>query len=435
MKKFVNFSRIKSALQENRMAWLDMFYILRKEMYTIFTDTGVLLIFVVATLLYPLIVGSIYNKEMLRDSPIAIVDESKSSLSRKYIRMIDATPEVKVVYECVSMLEAQQLQKHGKVHGIIQIPRSFSKDINSDKPTYVNIYADVSSFFWYRNLSIATSFVTRTMGYEIETKGLIAKGATYDDAVRSVRTFIPQEQVLYNPGGYPSFIIPIVLIIVIQQTIFMGIGMMAGKTTEKSKWRDLTPDNVHYRGLLRVIFGRALAVFLVYVPICIYLLFIIPHLFNLPQLISSPIELLTFALPFVLASIFLGMSVSTLFYHRENAIPVYACMSIPILLMSGFSWPREAMPDFWRMFSYIFPSTFAANGFIRMNTMGASFAEVSSEYVELWIQVGIYFVTTFFAYKLRLTRKARRQKIGNQIRQIRFQRFLSNKKQSLQKKP
>lgn len=422
MKVSLNFNNIKKALKENRMAWLDMFYILRKELYGIFTDTGVLIIFFLATLVYPLAVCFIYNKEALRDAPIAIVDNSHSSLSRKYIRMIDATPEVEVKYECMSMLEAKELQRHGKVHGIINIPKSFSYDINTGKQTHVNVFADVSSFFWYRNLSIATSYVTRTMGYEIEAKGLIAKGSTYDDAVRSVRKFIPQEAVLYNPGGYPSFITPIVLIILIQQTIFMGIGMMAGKTTERSKWRDLTPNNVHYRGLFRIIFGRALAVFLIYIPISIYLLIIIPHLFNLPSLMSYPLELFWFIVPFLFASILLGMTISTMFYHRENAIPVYVFMSIPILLMSGFSWPREAMPDFWRIFSYIFPSTPASNGYVRLNTMGASMFEISSEHLTLWIQVAVYLTTTFFAYYYRLTRKARRDLKQNRKRHLRLER-------------
>lgn len=410
MKINLNFSTIKQALKENRMAWLDMFYILRKELYGIFTDTGVVIIFFIATLIYPLAVCFIYYKESLHDAPIAIVDNSHSSLSRKYIRMIDATPEIKVEYECTSMAEAIDLQKHGKAHGIINIPKSFSKDINTGKQTYINVFADVSSFFWYRNLSVATAYASRTMGYEIETKGLIAQGSTYDDAVRGVRKFIPQETVLYNPGGYPSFLIPIVLIIVIQQTIFMGIGMMAGKTTERSKWRDLTPNNVHYRGLFRVIFGRALAVFIVYIPISIYLLIIIPHIFNLPALMSYPLELLWFIIPFLFASILLGMTISTLFYHRENAIPVYIFMSIPILLMSGFSWPREGMPEFWKIFSYIFPSTLAANGYVRMNTLGASFWEISTEHFALWVQVVVYLSTTFFAYRLRLTRKARQER-------------------------
>lgn len=410
---------LKKELKANRKAWVDMLYIFRKELYNIFTDSGAIIIFFVATLVYPLVVGLLYNNEMLRDAPIAIVDNDHSSMSRRYIRMIDATPEVQVVYECSSMAEAKDLQKHGKVHGIINIPRDFNSNINSGEQAHINIYADVTSFFWYRNLSMATSYVGRTLCYEIEAKGLIAKGATYDDAIKNVRKFIPQERLLYNPGGYPSFILPVILVLILQQTILMGTGILVGKTSERSKWKDLMPSNVHYRGLLRIIFGRALAIFIIYLPISIYVLKIIPYIFNIPQLAAGPWDILWFILPYILASIFMGMTISTFFYHRENALVVYIATSIPFLLLTGFPWPREAMPEFWKYVSYLLPSTFGAQGYVRMNTLGASLLDVSTEHFYLWIQTGFYFITTFLAYNWRVTKKARIKAIEHRHRKRR----------------
>lgn len=401
--------RIRRDLEENRKAWVDMFYILRKELYNIFTDKGTFIIFFIATLVYPLVCGYVYNREMLRESPIAVVDNNHSTLSRQYIRMLDATPEVQVVYQPMNMTEAKELQKTGKVHGIVNIPQEFSSKINKGEQATVNIFADVTSFFWYRNLATATSYVSRTMGYGIEAKNLIARGATYNEAMSSIRPFIPQEQILYNIGGYPSFILPIVCIILLQQTILLGIGILAGKNSERSKQRNITPNNIHYRGLFRIIFGRLIAVFLVYIPISIYVLIVVPHYFNVPQLYASPMEVLMFIIPFLLASILLGMTCSTFFYHRENAIPFFIFMSIPILLMTGLPWPRESMPIFWKNFSYLFPATFAANGFVRMGTMGANLVEVSKENLSLWILVAVYLTTTFFAYRWRLLKGWRLQ--------------------------
>ena len=120
-------------------------------------------------------------------------------------------------------------------------------------------------------------------------------------------------------------------------------------------------------------------------------------------------EVLMFIIPFLLASILLGMTCSTFFYHRENAIPFFIFMSIPILLMTGLPWPRESMPIFWKNFSYLFPATFAANGFVRMGTMGANLVEVSKENLSLWILVAVYLTTTFFAYRWRLLKGWRLQ--------------------------
>ena len=401
--------RIRRDLEENRKAWVDMFYILRKELYNIFTDKGTLIIFFIATLVYPLVCGYVYNKEMLRESPIAVVDNNHSVLSRQYIRMLNATPEVHVAYQCMDMTEAKHLQKTGKVHGIVNIPKEFSSDINTGRQATVNVFCDVTSFFWYRNLATAASYVSRTMGYGIEAKNLIARGATYTEAMSSIRPFIPQEQILYNIGGYPTFILPIVCIILLQQTLLLGIGILAGKSSERSRTQNITPNNIHYRGLFRIIFGRMLAVFITYIPITIYVLIVVPHYFNMPQLYSSPAEVLLFIVPFLLASILLGMTCSTFFYHRENAIPFFIFMSIPILLMTGLPWPREAMPAFWRYFSYLLPANFAANGFVRMGTMGADLAQVSKENLSLWILVAFYLVTTFFAYRWRLLSGWKRQ--------------------------
>lgn len=393
--------KIKDNFKNNKAAWYDLFYIVRQEFYKIFTDKGTIILFFVACLLYPLICGYVYNKELMRDSPIAVVDTNNSTLSRQLIRMIDSTPEVAVSQRPTSLQEAKQLQKTGKIHGIVYIPKDFSSNINKGQTATIGVYYDLTSFFWYRNFATAISFASQTMGYNIQAKNLIARGMPYNEAVKTVRPFVPEEQVLYNIGGYPSFILPIALILILQQTLFMGIGVLAGKSSEKTKLKHINPNNIHYRGLFRVIFGRMIAVFVTYIPITIFVLIIIPHFFNLPQLCSVA-EILIFVIPFLLASILLGMTCSTFFYHRENAITFFIFMSLPILFLSGIPWPKETMPTFWRYFSYIIPSTYGANGFARLSTMGANLIQVSMESFRLWILVGVYFTTTFFAYKYRV---------------------------------
>lgn len=399
-------TNIQEKLRANKEAWIDMLHILRRELYTIFTDKGVLIVFFVACLVYPMVCGYIYNHEVMTDMPVAVVDKSNTALSREYIRRVDATPEVRIARSCESLQEAQNLQRHSQVHGIIYIPEDFSTSINTKRQTTVSIYADVTSFFWYRNLALASSSVSLTMGGEIQAKNRIAAGEMYDQAVSQVQPFKPTQHVLYNPGGYPSFILPIVLILVLQQTLLIGIGMMTGKATETNKLHIMIPENTHYRGLLRIIFGRALALFITYIPIVVYMLIIVPKFFNIPQLADSSFEILWFITPFLFAVILMGMTIGTFFKNKEDAIPFYIFLSVPMLLLTGLSWPREAMPAVWQAVSHLFPSTDAANAFARLNSMGSSMAEISSEHLWLWILAGFYFLTTYFAYQLKL-KKAR----------------------------
>ena len=78
---------------------------------------------------------------------------------------------------------------------------------------------------------------------------------------------------------------------------------------------------------------------------------------------------------------------------------VFVFTSVPLLFISGISWPGAAIPPFWKYFSYIFPSTFGINGFVRINNMGGTLSEVAFEYKALWLQTGFYFLTTCLVYR------------------------------------
>ena len=118
-----------------------------------------------------------------------------------------------------------------------------------------------------------------------------------------------------------------------------------------------------------------------------------------PQQIAIPSVLALFALPYLTACIFFAMTASIAIRNRETCMLLFVFTSVPLLFLSGISWPGAAMPEFWRYFSYIFPSTFGINGYVRINSMGATLNEVAFEYQALWIQTGIYFLTTCLVYQ------------------------------------
>jgi ABC-2 type transport system permease protein len=64
---------------------------------------------------------------------------------------------------------------------------------------------------------------------------------------------------------------------------------------------------------------------------------------------------------------------------------------LPQLFLTGFSWPREAIPEGVQAVGYIFPSYFAIDGLVRINQLGASLWEVARDWRGLWILAIIYF--------------------------------------------
>lgn len=110
-------------------------------------------------------------------------------------------------------------------------------------------------------------------------------------------------------------------------------------------------------------------------------------------------ELLNFSLAFLTASIFFGIFLGSLFTSREIATPVVLFSSLPLIFSVGFIWPLEAMPEFVKYFSLMFPSTPAIQGFLGLNQMGASFEMVLSQYTLLWAQAVIYAFLGYYFLK------------------------------------
>ena len=209
---------------------------------------------------------------------------------------------------------------------------------------------------------------------------------------------------LFNTqNGFASFLVPAILILVIQQTLVLGIGMLGGTAREKNRFHSLVPVSRHFGGTLRVVLGKSLTYILIYVVVCIWVLAVVPKLFSLPQ-VGDPVTILLFILPYLFASIFFAMTLSGFMTTREAPMLVFVFTSVILIFISGVSWPKEAIPPFWQAVGYLFPSTPGIQGFIRINTCGATLNEVVHEYHTLWIQAGIYFVLALIIYRFQIIR-------------------------------
>ena len=375
----------------------DLFYIWKQEFRTTFRDQGVLIFFVLVPLVYPLIYSFIYTNETIREVPTVVVDNSRSSLSREYLRKVDASPETSIVAYCADMEEAKLMLKDRKAYGIIYIPAHFSDDIVQGKQTQVSIFCDMSGLLYYKALLTANTNVSLAMNAAIKMERAGNTTARQDEITAYPIEY--EDVAIFNPtNGFAAFLIPAVLILIIQQTLLLGIGLSAGTAREHNQFKDLVPINRHYNGTLRIVMGKGLSYFMVYSLVAVYILCVVPRLFSLNQ-IAIPGVLTLFTLPYLTACIFFAMTASIAIRNRETCMLLFVFTSVPLLFLSGISWPGSAMPSFWKYFSYLFPSTFGINGYVRINSMGATLNEVAFEYRALWMQTGIYFLTTCFVYR------------------------------------
>ena len=377
-------------------------YSFAQTLRSIFTDGGALLFCIVVPLLYPVLYSLIYNGENVREVPVTVVDDCHSPMSRDYIRRLDATPDVRGAAHAPDMLAAQQSVREREAYGIVRIPADFQTALMQGRQTHVQAYCDMGGMLYYKAILTANTDVSLTMNAEVKVADLggnpIALASGIHGGTAEQRGVL-QHPVRYEPvalynaqNGFASFLIPAVLVLVIQQTMLLGIGLIAGTRRE----RGLKIDG--HMGTFAVLTGTALAFITVYIPVSAYVLCVVPAIFNLPQT-GSLWQLAMLMLPFLVAVFNLGITAATLARQRETVFILIVFTSVPLLFLTGVSWPGTAFPAVWHWFAMLFPSTHGANAYIRIYAMGASLADVRSEYLTLWALAAFYALTAWLSVR------------------------------------
>lgn len=393
----------------------DTCYICMKELKNVLKDQGVLMFLILVPIAYPILYSWIYNNEMTREVPVAVVDLSHSHTSREFTRMLDASPDTKVAVRCNSLAEAKECIGRGEAYGAVYFPEDFQTKLNRMEQTHVGVYCDMSLMLAYKAIFQTCTAIQGNMNSRIQIE-LSGNHTDREDEISTKPLDFEEVPIFNNTAGYGNFIIPGVLMLIIQQTLLLGVGMAAGTAREKNNYGFLVPVDRHYRGVMRIIWGKSLAYFMIYMVMGTYLLCAVPYMFNFISLVSWK-SLMPFILPYLLACIFFSMTISVLMRYRENVMLLVVFSSVPLLFMSGVSWPQSNIPSFWQGVSWLFPSTFGIRGYVRMNSMGATLEDISTEHHALWIQTVVYFVLAHEVYRFQIGKA--RKGIKEKLRDIR----------------
>lgn len=393
MKKNGLIYRIKEGIR-------DTCYIMVEEMKNEFRDEGLLIFCVLVPLFYPLLYSWIYNNEVVRDVPVAIVDMSHSHASRQFIRMFDGSPDTRAAYHCASLDEARALTGKQQVHGTLFFPADFEKRLRRGEQATVSVYCDMSLMLTYKAIYQSAQAVASKMNAEIQVAQ--STGFTKRDNEITTQPLDFDEVPIFNTTtGYGNAILPGVLILILQQTLLLGIGLSAGTARENNRFRNLVPISKHYNGIFRIVFGKTAAYFTLYMVMATYITLCVPRMFGFVSLVTAR-TLIGLMVPYLLACIFFGLTLSCLVRYRENVMLLVVFTSVPLLFMTGISWPQSDMPWFWQSVSCLFPSTFGIRGFLRINSMGATLQDIRVEYQALWIQALCYFFTACLVYRYQI---------------------------------
>jgi ABC-2 type transport system permease protein len=368
------------------------------ELKAIYTDKGALLILFGASIVYPIAYSIAYKNNVLREIPVAVVDLDRTASSRHISRLIDATEKLKVAYKPASLSEAEELFWKEEVKGILVITSDFEREFLKGNSASLSVYCDASYFLLYKETLTASVAASSSFSAGVEIRRLLTGGSTLEQAILQRDPLQAKYYSLYNPASaYGSYVMPGILIVILQQTLLIGIGMISGASREKNN--KLLLPGIHFNGgAFSTIVGKSLAYFCVAILTSTFTLVWIYDWFGFPSK-TAYFNVLALFVPYAFATIFLGLALSFLFHKREQSIMFLVFLSPIVLFLSGISWPLEAMPVMVQRIASLFPSTYMVRAYLSIRTMGVELSDVKHELIVLYIQLITYLLLAVGMYK------------------------------------
>ncbi|MEC4725467.1 ABC transporter permease [Shewanella sp. D64] len=365
------------------------------ELSAIVADKAILVTLFGGVLFYSVLYPLPYLHQVPTDQQVVVVDLDHSSLSRRLIRHVDASPKISVIGQVGSISEAKVWIESGRAHGLLVIPYAFRRDLLLGKGVTLSYGGDASYFLIYS--AVVEGLVTAGMdaGKQVQLLGLLAKGESPQQANMNLNSVKINSVPAFNPSlGYTPYVVPGLFLLILHQTLLIGTGILgAGQWRNRGYWQDLSP--------LKLICGRIAAFMLIY---SFFASFYVGFCFYWYQVsIQASLGLVAlFLLPFLLATSAAGVALSCVFVRRDLPTQVLLLASMPILFVSGFVWPLALIPEPLIWISQVIPAVPAIMGMLELNQMGASWTSIMPKWLQLWGLFAIFFVLAVYGVSRRL---------------------------------
>lgn len=367
-----------------------------------YTDAAAILLLVVAGILYAFYYPTPYMNQTVSKVPVAVVDMDHTVMSRQLTQMSASAQQIDVQYIFSDIRDAEEYMANEKIYGFMVIPQGMEKNLRNGGSATVNVFTHGAYVMLHGNIGTAFTTCALTLGATTKVKRIALGKKVPASKAMAMRDPIPLSvQTLYNnTGSYSNYVVPSVLVLILQQTLVIGICVLGGARAHRKfrkKFRDSVVENerMPYR-----YFGRSLAYFLHYCSFILFYHFVVYNVFDFPRR-GQILPMIAFAVVFLFSTINFGMVLSQVFLRRETSMQIFLYMSIPILFLANFSWPTNLVPSWMVGLSALLPSTFAVPAWLSIEQRGADIYEASSLLYPLAIQAVFYMLLGLVLTRIR----------------------------------
>ena len=350
------------------------------EWRRVLATRGAFSLMILAPLIYGVYYPQPYLTQILRKIPIAVVDNDLSDLSRSIVQTLDASGAVRVAVRAETLADARKSLDRGEALAVVGIPPGTQRDVLKGNTAHLPIYADGTYLFILRSTASGIAVAIGTLSSELAAGGARTDGSLVKAALAATSPADILLQPIFNPvGGYGSYVVPAAFLLILQQTLLMAAAMLTSVALAQAAG-----------GAFASVLGRGIAHLTIYLPALALYLIVLPRFYGFSAL-GHPLQLFVLASLFILATSFMGQAVGAWFTRPDTPILIFLATSLPQFFLTGFAWPREAIPGPVLSAGQIFPANFAINGIVRIDQLGASLGEVGHDWRGLWLLAIGYF--------------------------------------------
>lgn len=343
--------------------------------HAIFTDKAVLGVMVGAVVLYSFFYPLGYQEQVAANQPIYIVDHDNSTLSRELIRSIQALRAVQIEALVADSDQAIQAVRSMKIQGYVEIPADFEQNVWRGTPADIALFANGASLG--QASSVLTSLASAITDFAQHTA--VRQAAFSGAGIQPPFNLV--ERPLFNTReGYGSFLVTAVAQLIIQQTLLVGLAVLAG--TRRELYGRLFLQHKQIMGI------STAAICIGSVNMLYYLGFMFWYQ-DYPQH-GSFTNVFLGSLLFISSVVAFGLFITSFFKTRERAFQLILVTALPLFFLSNISWPEVSSPTWLIWLSKIVPSTAGINLLVKITQYGAPFSAAKKEVINLVVLIVVY---------------------------------------------
>lgn len=365
--------------------------IARREFFFMWRDRDLRYIMLIGPLLGLLVFYFTYSAQALKDIPAAVADLDRSRSSQELIKSIQGTENLKITAYPDSYDDLEELIREGKVAAGVVIPENYGKDLSLSRQARVQMIVDGSNMVYATNATSAVLSAARALSAQAGVKTLVARGIHPGQAAAAYLPVEFREEAWFNPTlNYAYFVVLALSLNVWQQCCTLAACMNIIGETGAASWYQVKSLGI---SRLRLFISKSAAQILTFMAIALPLFLLAFAVFKLPLRCGFPAFFL-FSLAFATALHSVGTLASSIARDAVNATRFGMIIALPSFLLSGYSWPLEAMPPYLQVMAKALPQTWYFQGINLLSFKDPGWAVMSHYYMAFFIIAAVCYAAS-----------------------------------------